>query len=426
MSQLKKPRRAKTSAEKLLDQAEDLEALARIAPFFRLFGKSGRKAAKALEDARGMTAQARELTSLPGRFNAVLGPRGWVAFDRMNAELLRNATELAEAGKFDEVELLLVESFGPESLRFHLTSMVAVAAYRPRAELLRLAAEDYEAGRYHASVPVVLAQIDGIVADVAGRALFTNTKDIAPKLVAWDSISAREGGLPDLVMLMASHRNKTTDGPIAVPYRHGILHGRDLGYANNVVAAKTWAALFSLREWAIKFERGETEPPPIEPAPSLRQTLARLAEIEGQRRAIEAWRPRPECGPLTVAELEAGTPEEATARWLAAWRDRDFEAMSSWTQATMRKHQPDMPKRLEELYGFRQLTNFTITKVRDTAAAMSEVTVELHFADGDPVQMTANTLFEDADGRPLVRGTGAGRWGVNEVSALRQSAADKD
>jgi hypothetical protein len=197
----------KTSAEKLVEQAEGLETLAPIAPILRLFGSRGRKAAGALSEARGLASQARELNTLPGRFNAALGPRGWIAYERMNHQLLRRATELAEAGEFEEAETVLVDALDEDTLRFQLDSMVAVEAYRPRADLLRLAAEDFGAGRYHAVVPVVLAQIDGIVADVAGRALFSNTKDILPKLIAWDSISAQEGGLPDLVELMATQRH---------------------------------------------------------------------------------------------------------------------------------------------------------------------------------------------------------------------------
>jgi len=422
----RKAQKAKTSAEKLLEQAEGLEALAHLTPLIGLLGKSGREAAQALKGSRGLAAQARELTSLPGRFNAVMRPRGWIAYERMNNEVLRQATELAETGKVAEAEELLVESFDPDSLRFQIASMLAVQAFRPRDHLLQLAAADYEAGRYHAVVPVVLAQIDGIVADVVGRAVFTRTQDIAGKLVAWDSISAQDGGLPDLILLMASPRNRTTESPLEVPFRHGILHGRDLGYANRLVAAKTWAALFSLREWAIKYERGETEAPPVQPPPSLRQTLERMADVERQRRAIEAWRARPESGPLPEGVApRPGTPEAAMANWLSGWRDRDFEAMESWTQALVRKlGNETVTARLAEMFGHRELARFAIRQVRDAAAAMTEVTSELHFSEGPPVLMTANLVFEDAAGNPLVRGAAQGRWGVNDVSALRQSPLD--
>lgn len=412
----------KTSAELLNDQAEGLEALARIAPVLRLFGHRGRRAADALSEARGVAGQVKELTSLPGRFNRVLGPRGWIAYERMDHNLLRDATNLAEAGRIEEAEGLLFDALDEDSLRSQLDSMVAVAAYRPRADLLRLAAEDFHAGRYHAVVPVVLAQIDGIVADVAGRALFHKTKGILPKLVAWDSISAQEGGLPDLVALLAEPRAKTTVGPIDVPYRHGILHGRDLGYASRTVAVKAWAALFSLREWAIKYERGETTPPPVEPAPSLRDTLEQLANTERQRRQIEAWQPRAEV-PLPSHGIEpaAGSPEEAAEAWLQAWQERDFVAMASWTQVTRQLRQAQLASALEAMFGFCEVADFQIVGIADAAAALTEVTAELTVEGDEPgLRLTLNVILEDDEGHPVVRGTGPGRWGVNDISALRQ------
>lgn len=417
----KQPQKPKTKGEELLHQAEGLEAAAKLAPFIGLFGKRGRKLAATLRQAEGLAAQAREMMALPGRFNAIFGPLGWIAYEWMDADLLRQAVELGGAGRVDEAEELLTDAFGPESLRIQLSAMVAVEAYRPRDSLLRLAAVDYEAERYHAVVPVVLAQIDGIVADVVGKSLFTKTDRIVDKLVAWDSISAGPGGLPDLALLMASPRPRTTDGPLDLPYRHGILHGRDLGYANKKVAAKAWAALFVLREWATKYERGQTEPPPVEPQPGWREILDRMAQTERQRKAIDAWRARPESGPLSPdADPETGAPEAAMMRWLSAWRDRDFMGMAEWTQVSMRKYEPDMAASLEEDFGERHLAWFQLVKIRDIAAAMTEIAVDLRF-DGDdpPTTMTANVIFEGPDGSSLVRGTVGGRWGVNEVSALR-------
>jgi hypothetical protein len=52
---------------------------------------------------------------------------------------------------------------------------------------------------------------------------------------------------------------------------------------------------------------------------------------------------------------------------------------------------------------------------------MTEITVDLRFTGDDPpTTMTANVIFEGPDGGGLVRGTAGGRWGVNEISALRQ------
>ena len=43
---------------------------------------------------------------------------------------------------------------------------------------------------------------------------------------------------------------------IQIPYRHGIVHGMDLGYNNKYVAAKCWVAALP-RDWALKVAKDE-------------------------------------------------------------------------------------------------------------------------------------------------------------------------
>ena len=73
-----------------------------------------------------------------------------------------------------------------------------------------------------------------------------------------------------LAKILGNGRKKTTTEALSLPYRNGILHGRDLGYDNKMVAAKSWAALFAVREWAYKVEQKEVNAPPEQPAPTWR------------------------------------------------------------------------------------------------------------------------------------------------------------
>jgi hypothetical protein len=58
--------------------------------------------------------------------------------------------------------------------------------------------------------------------------------------------------------------------------------------------------------------------------------------------------------------------------------------------------------------------------VHDKAAALCEVVAWLEFENDPPVRMTTNVVFEDDAGNPVVFGTGSAKWGVNDVSALRE------
>jgi hypothetical protein len=370
-----------------------METLSKAAPLLRLLGNWGRGLAETLDRAPTLASQAREFAVLPERFNELLGPRGWIAYEQMKHETLKEATRLADAGDFAAAENLLVESIDEKALKYQLMWMSHVAAFKPRSRLLRLAAEDYLAGRYHASTPVVLAQIDGLVADVAGRPVFNDIKKIAPKLVVWDSISATEGGLPELFRTFASPRYKTTDDMLDVPYRHGILHGRDLGYANRTVAAKAWAALFALRDWALKFERGEIDPPPVEPQPSLRQVLAQYARAVEYRKAVEAWRPRPPFAPSSGEDLDPESPEAAVVAALDSWRAGAVAVEVPWL------HDPDT-------------VQVALAEVRDTAAAVTEVDLQVTLANGSTHAYRAVAMYRDKTGTAVLRGAPDGEWAV--------------
>ncbi len=413
------PKAPKTSVEKTIEQAEAVAALAKLAPFVRLMGPRGRKIADALTGAVDIVPEIRELASLPDRFNAALGDRGWIAYDRLDVNVMRRAIELTERGRVEDAEAALAAYYDADTLSRHLHAMLAIPACRPRMELLRLAATDHNEGRYHAVAPIVLAQIDGLVRDVAGQSLFMKTADMAAKLVLWDSVAGRVGGLPHLVRILSEGRWTTSATEIGTPFRHGILHGRDLGYANQLAAAKTWAALFALREWALRYARGEIGPPPIEPEPTLRDTLTKIMSVERERAAIKAWRARPPRGPFRSRdEVTPGSAEEAALRWLDAWRDKDYDGMATWTQVSRRLRSKGIAQSLDADFGFRDLTSFVIETVVEQAPSKTQITA---VAEDGSARMTANLIFEDENGRPVVHGHRIGRWGVNDISALRQA-----
>ena len=56
---------------------------------------------------------------------------------------------------------------------------------------------------------------------------------------------------------MSASRKKTVVTQISMPFRHGIIHGRDLGYANKLVSTKAFFALFAMREWGLKCQHNE-------------------------------------------------------------------------------------------------------------------------------------------------------------------------
>ena len=66
----------------------------------------------------------------------------------------------------------------------------------------------------------------------------------------------------------------------------------DLGYDNKMVAAKTWAALFSVRDWAMKAEQGLLDPQPPEKPITWGQVVEQIRDNEVEKLKLQEWKPR--------------------------------------------------------------------------------------------------------------------------------------
>lgn len=154
----------------------------------------------------------RERVGLPDRFNELLGPCGWVTFEDMDGEAAGKAILLAEADDLKGAENVLMQHFGAESLREGVERYCKeLPAFEARAPLLLAAIEDHREGRYHASVPVALAQLDGIARDLTGYGFFVPPEKAA-HLIVRDSIVGHPSGLAALAGVMSRGRRQTSSG----------------------------------------------------------------------------------------------------------------------------------------------------------------------------------------------------------------------
>src|SRR6266536_4549778 len=201
------------------------QAFPLVKPVLKLLGIATEQIEAALAEVDVLEKQVTLLATLPDRFNRLFASRGWIAYDLFNVDVAQAAVEKAEAGDIDGAEADLVDYYNEEHIRWHLRTMQAIPAFHPRLSLLEKALDDYLQGRYHASVPVVLMQLDGFVSDVGKNHSGFFREGV--NLEAWDSIAAHSTGLQVLAKLLGKERLKTTTEPVTLPYRHGILHGHD-------------------------------------------------------------------------------------------------------------------------------------------------------------------------------------------------------
>lgn len=422
MSDKDKIKHNPTCAE-LLKNAQGMDALSKVVAFFEKLGIKNKNISEAFKQVPNLVSKTQELVNMPDRFNELFSKKGWIAYESLNFELMSKAVKLADEGKFKEANELIVEHYNEDTLKWGLTFMKALEEYRIRDHLAQKAKEDYLEGRYHACVPVVLAIIDGIVNDVEQKGFFAEGVD----LTAWDSIAAHSTGLQELSRLFNSPRKKTTTEKITVPYRHGILHGRDLGFDNKIVAAKAWATLFVIRDWALAIRQGKKHPKEKEPEPSFIEVLKSYAKTQEQKKKLEAWKPRdltpgkdfPEAG--LPEHYENNSPEYTLSLFLHYWEKSNYGKMASLIKTFVDAPLSKRAGEIREQFQGKILTGFKLVKINDLAAAMTEISLELDIQYEErriTKEIGVRIINEDQNGNPVIRGESGGNWLIIENSLI--------
>ncbi|CDG64214.1 hypothetical protein MBMB1_0095 [Methanobacterium sp. MB1] len=363
-----------------------------------------------------------KMKNIHDRFNDHFLKSGWIAYENMDhPNVLLKAVELADADKFNEAEEVLVEYYNETNLKSFVSSLSHIKEFKPRMELIERALEDFLEKRYHACIPVLLAMIDGVVSDLRPgdqRGFFAT----GVKLDAWDSISAHISGLTQLQELLAEKRTNRVTDEIVIPFRNGILHGRDLGYANKMVAVKVWATLFALVDGIRSMKTEEQRKtnfhndPPEEM--SEEAFYEKMVEIQSfTPRKLEVNKDYPEFG--KSSDYEEGTPQKYLVEFFEHWSknkpnlhemtkkiDLSFEDRSL-------NHIIGILKR--NIFKNQKLLKFIIKSIDDETVAITKIKVNLYIQDEDKKinrETTFQLCYMDSNGKSEIRGTEGYTWKI--------------
>ena len=116
------------------------------------------------------------------------------------------------------------------------------------------------------------------------------------------------------------------------------IHGKDVGYDNQMVAAKTWAALFAVRDWAAKAEAGLLDPQAPEPRPRWRDIFQQIRENEEVKKLWQDGSQEPLRSDETsndrfTGRVRNGSPERAVAEFLSYWQSQNYGYMAGHLSA---------------------------------------------------------------------------------------------
>jgi hypothetical protein len=254
--------------------------------------------------------------------------------------------------------------------------------------------------------------IDGVVNDSIQKGFHAQNIN----LTVWDSITSVDGGIDSVKQIFQKSRNKTRTEQITLPYRHGILHGRDLGYDNYEVAAKAWNFLFIVRDWinAKRTEQSRKDKFIKETNPlSLKESLKSLANAKKIEEKIAEWTPR--CIENEYIErinnnepVDASLPEYTAIEYCNFWCKKNYGYMSNLYALSWKQE----PKELRDIYDWLDIDTYKLISITDDASAISEITFKITLKNGTVKNCRLRVIYENLKGDSLPRNIEGGNWKI--------------
>jgi hypothetical protein len=218
------------------------------------------------EEAGALQDQMSNIVSAVEDAADVLSPLGWPPLEQSNTDAYKNAADLTRSGKEQEAIDLIVDSWNENDALMLRQSVQRVQGLysisgteyprlgRPdvghqRAVLIMEAHENHLEGRYASAISLVFSQVDGITADFSdeGYAFFSRIRGKAePRATLTDDSTF--AGHPQALKAIAvslTEQCKTTETKGRL-LRHGIIHGRELGYGTKENSTKALVTLLAL------------------------------------------------------------------------------------------------------------------------------------------------------------------------------------
>jgi hypothetical protein len=208
-----------------------------------------------------------------------LTDRGW-GVANVGVDVIQKAGMLLDGGDGEAADIVMAKWFDArwrERIVARVESLTdgtqsGRALFKERARLLEIASRQHEREEFAASIMTVLAQVEGITAQVtapaeggAGKLFFTKRGGRKADVVDTSDLASIQPSLDRLRDVYSSDVPEAqAKGTLS---RHGILHGQELAFDTYTNSAKCWSLLDLLVQWALS--RGRM----------------RAAQVEGRRQS---------------------------------------------------------------------------------------------------------------------------------------------
>lgn len=342
-------------------------------------------------------------------------PLGWANYDRMSSNVL---AELVTCSVEPGEQLLTQYHLDEQTLKV-LGYRFQLPQFQPWAAIYERAIERCKAEDWLSAVPLILVIIDGICTTSSGKHPFSGGADAD----VFDTQTSGTCGLGEALKVLGATRRKLSEEPIDAPFRHGVVHGLNPNYGHPIVAAKALNLLQatidyfdSIKDEAQRLARAEEEQRPA----SFREIAAAMRRTADLKKALEAWRPRPERTGLSINESSAEFPDETLPEAVAAKYLQLLEKSNYGALAALHVDYPQRPvayragQLRQELKGIRVL-HWSISSIHDTSPGITTVGVDVQVEVAgrrDELWGELKMMYMDPSFESMVRSTALGRWYV--------------
>ncbi len=401
--------------QKVVHDAEAIKGMGMIFGLLERCGLSNDTTRSFREQNIEIQSQAKELTELPLKFNALFQERGWLISESTNINSAKEAVILAEKGKIDDAEGVLIADYTGDKLDFVIMSLRTIKPFAVREHILQEAAFLCQVERYMAAIPLLFSVVDGVGQDYFKKSLFSEGAD----LTELNALAGQSDSLSQLVSEICRTRKKLNDEPLTFPYRNGILHGRDINYNNPLIAAKLWSLVSCVGDVIRARESIKNASP--EQEKSLKEKLLQYRETIKHTKMIEDWKPR------IINELQFlisstdsdpfddASPEKTLVAFLHAWKNNNYGEMGKYTVyfdgRPIKKRAGEIRKDISQII----LLDACILEILDEAAAMTEIKCRLTISIDNKERnelFSFRLIYGDECSDPLARNHKRGTWKV--------------
>lgn len=365
--------------------------------------------------------QLSHMTYLVDSFNQIFSDAGWCSYDSMNMTLMEKAIKAYKSDGIEAGERVLIEYYKTDVKDIIHWLKNKPKAFMQRYSLIQKAFNDHFAERYYASVPLFLIIIDGAVNDYTkSKGFFAEGTDVT----AWDCLVGCSDGLTKLKDIFNKGRNKTTIEEIKLPYRNGILHGRDLNYGNEYVSCKCVALMFALADWMSLKDSEEQRRAQYDKAlnpPPIVESIKKMKQNAIERKEIEKWQKRNVIVGVNIPP--APCIDECSEypylipliQGFNAWNNKNYGELSSKFQNIFSHGISDGKRAGEcrEMFASKEFISFEIKEIEERACALTRTLAQVQWKVKEKIfsePLEFGCVYQDKSGHPALPWRGEGEW----------------